>query len=87
MGNIITALENNKPIIVMNRQHQLGEHHNDHQADGLEWMSRLPGVYTARSCEELRALLDRYPQLQGSSAQDHTRRQQLIDFIDQAVRT
>ena len=25
MGNIITALENRKPIIVMNRQHALGE--------------------------------------------------------------
>ena len=38
MGNIITACENQVPIIVMNRQYKLGEHRNDHQADGLKWM-------------------------------------------------
>lgn len=38
MGNIITAVEAHKPIIVMNRQFELGEHRNNHQADGLEWM-------------------------------------------------
>lgn len=31
MGTIITALELNKPIIVMPRQAALGEHRNDHQ--------------------------------------------------------
>ncbi|MEZ5535996.1 MAG: glycosyltransferase [Thiolinea sp.] len=87
MGNIITALENNKPIIVMNRQHKLGEHRNDHQADGLEWMGKLSGVYTASSCEEMQQLLNRYGDLQGSQHQQPEQRRQLIDFIHQAVNT
>lgn len=85
MGNIITSLESGKPIIVMNRQHRLGEHRNDHQADGLEWMGKLPGVYTATSCAEMQALLARKDDLTGNQQHDLTRRDQLIDFIDQAV--
>ncbi|HPE59427.1 MAG: glycosyl transferase family 28 [Thiothrix sp.] len=85
MGNIITALESRKPIIVMNRQHELGEHRNNHQADGLTWMSRLPGVYTARSCDELRELLARITELRPADTVTTTRRQRLIDFIDRAI--
>ena len=86
MGNIITALENSKPIIVMNRQFKLGEHRNDHQADGLEWMGKLPGVYTATSCEEMQTLLARKHELTSNQAQDLSRRSQLVKFIDQAIR-
>lgn len=85
MGNIITALENNKPIIVMNRQHKLGEHRNDHQADGLEWMGKLSGVYTASSCDEMRALLNRSNELQGSQHHDGAQRTALIEFLNQAI--
>lgn len=85
MGNIITALENNKPIIVMNRQHKLGEHRNDHQADGLEWMGKLSGVYTASSTDEMRDLLDRKHELRGSEHHDMAQRSRLIDFLDQAI--
>ena len=53
MGNIISAREQQTPIIVMNRQFKLGEHRNDHQADGLKWMGKLEGVQTASSKEEL----------------------------------
>ena len=86
MGNIITALENGKPIIVMNRQFKLGEHRNDHQADGLEWMGKLPGVYTATSCTEMQALLTRKHELTGNENHDLSRRSQLVDFIDQAIK-
>ena len=85
MGNIITALENRKPIIVMNRQHALGEHRNDHQLDGLEWMSKLPGVYTATTQAELTALLERRQTLQAAPLASDSRRQTLVDFIDQAI--
>jgi len=53
MGNIISAREQQTPIIVMNRQFKLGEHRNDHQADGLKWMGKLEGVLTASTEEEL----------------------------------
>ncbi|WP_020394961.1 glycosyltransferase [Thiolinea disciformis] len=88
MGNIITALEKRKPIIVMNRQSVLGEHRNDHQSDGLEWMSQLPGVFTARSCEELRSLLKQASTLTASdAATSNERRARLISFLDQAIRS
>ena len=86
MGNIITAIESSKPIIVMNRQYELGEHRNNHQADGLEWMAKLPGVYTAKTCEDLRILLDQHDNLSAGSQLGHERRQRLINFIDQAIR-
>jgi len=85
MGNIITALENRKPIIVMNRQAALGEHRNDHQADGLEWMGALDGVYTATSCDELTALLAQPENLKAAANLGLERRQQLAAFIDQAI--
>lgn len=85
MGNIITALENRKPIIVMNRQSALGEHRNDHQADGLEWMGELDGVYTAKSCEALTALLSHPENLTAAENLGLERRQQLAQFIDQAI--
>lgn len=86
MGNIITALENRKPIIVMNRQYMLGEHRNDHQLDGLQWMSKLPGVYTVTDRESLFALLDKRDTLQVTAATSDSRRQMLADFVDQAIR-
>ena len=87
MGNIITAIENNKPIIVMNRQYELGEHRNNHQADGLAWMSKLPGVYTAKTCDELNALLARHETLSSQGSVGVERRHNLINFIDQTIRT
>lgn len=82
MGNIITSLENQKPLIVMNRQFKLGEHRNDHQADGLEWMKELPGVYAAPTVETLHDLLDQRDTLKPALAIGTDRRKQLVDFID-----
>lgn len=86
MGNIITALEQRKPIIVMNRQHALGEHRNDHQRDGLAWMGQLPGVYTAATEQALLALLEQHTRLQAAAVVPDDRLQTLVNFIDQAIR-
>ncbi len=63
MGNIISAREQQTPIIVINRQYKLGEHRNDHQADGIKWMGKLDGVYTASTQEELFTHLNNINQL------------------------
>jgi UDP-N-acetylglucosamine transferase subunit ALG13 len=55
MGNIISAKELGTPIVVINRQFKLGEHRNDHQADGLKWMGKLEGVYAASDQDGLYA--------------------------------
>jgi len=63
MGNIISARELQTPIIVMNRQYELGEHRNNHQAEGLKWMGKLNGVYTANTQDELNQHLSQIDQL------------------------
>jgi len=85
MGNIITAIEQQTPIIVVNRQQALGEHRNDHQADGLEWMAKLDGVYTASSKERLYDLLNNQYQLKSQQAQTLPQRQRLIQHINQLI--
>lgn len=58
MGSIITAIDNKKPIIILPRQHMLGEHRNDHQfATAQKFRNRL-GIYVAQDELELTNLLD-----------------------------
>ena len=85
MGNIITACENQIPIIVMNRQHQLGEHRNDHQADGLNWMGKLAGVYAASNNEELLSYLNQYQSLERPQLKDNSRRTELVQYINSQI--
>lgn len=85
MGNIITACEKKIPIIVMNRQHKLGEHRNDHQADGLTWMGKLTGVYAASSNEELLEYLNQHESLERPEFSENDRRNKLFQFINSCV--
>ncbi|MES3083443.1 glycosyltransferase [Sphingomonas faeni] len=63
MGSIITAMEFGKPIIVMPRNHKLGEHRNGHQFATLRQFGDRPGIYPADTEVELRALLERVDDL------------------------
>ncbi len=86
MGNIISAREQQTPIIVMNRQFKLGEHRNDHQADGIKWMGKLEGVYTASTKEQLLEHLNNIDRLKAASADNPVGSpaltQYLADFIN-----
>ena len=81
MGNIISARELETPIIVMNRQHQLGEHRNDHQAEGLKWMAKLEGVYTASTQEELYQWLAKLDELKPASSGNTVGSPELSNYI------
>ena len=63
MGSIITAMEFGKPIIVMPRNHQLGEHRNGHQFATLRQFGNRPGIYAADTEVELLQLLGRVDEL------------------------
>lgn len=63
MGSIITAMEFGKPIIVMPRNHRLGEHRNGHQFATLRQFGNRPGIYPAKTEVELLALLGRVDEL------------------------
>ena len=81
MGNIISAREQQTPIIVMNRQYKLGEHRNDHQADGLKWMGKLDGVYTASTQEALFKQLDEVDQLVTADTENKVGSIELSDYL------
>jgi UDP-N-acetylglucosamine transferase subunit ALG13 len=63
MGTILTALEFGKPLILMPRRADLGEHRNDHQRDTAAEMSRLSNVTvvedSASLCEAVSGALAR----------------------------
>ena len=82
MGNIVTARDIGTPIIVVNRQASLGEHRNDHQTEGLVWMGKLDGVYTASTIEELHRLLDERATLKAPGEAPCDRLDGLVDFLD-----
>ena len=57
MGTIISAMQQEKPIIVFPRIAKLGEHRNEHQLATAEKMKELGYVYVANTAEELKSLL------------------------------
>jgi len=58
MGSILSALSLGKPILVMPRSAEQGEHRNDHQFATAQRFSDQPGVTVAWDEAELRACLD-----------------------------
>ena len=59
MGSIITALQLGRPILVVPRRAELGEHRNDHQLATVGHVADLPGVAVCHDEAELPERLDR----------------------------
>lgn len=57
IGTIITAMQQQKPIIIFPRIAALGEHRNEHQLATAEKMKEAGWVYVANTKEELSELL------------------------------
>ena len=81
MGNIISARQQQTPILVINRQFELGEHRNNHQADGLVWMGKLPGVYTADTQETLYQKIAERGDMHCPAEAGNVKRDQLVQFL------
>ncbi len=60
MGSIITAMQSQKPVILLPRQFSLGEHTSDHQMHGTDWLQGRPGIWIADDVPHLHRLLDQY---------------------------
>lgn len=60
MGSILSALSLGKPIVVMPRSADKGEHRNDHQFATAKRFSDVRGVTIAKDEAELRQKLDRW---------------------------
>jgi UDP-N-acetylglucosamine transferase subunit ALG13 len=57
IGTVLTARRFGKPIILFPRKASLGEHRNDHQLATVSQLEGRPGIYVARSENELHDLL------------------------------
>jgi UDP-N-acetylglucosamine transferase subunit ALG13 len=53
MGSVISALEARKPVVILPRRHDLGEHNTDHQMATARWLSGKRGIHVALSDEAL----------------------------------
>lgn len=58
MGSILSALGCGKPIIVMPRRADLGEHRNDHQLATVQHLGERKGIHVVYTQEDLFKLLD-----------------------------
>lgn len=58
MGSIIAAIQAGKPLLMMPRRFDLGEHTTDHQFATLAKFADRDGLHTAVSIEELHGQID-----------------------------
>ena len=58
MGTIISAIEAGKPLVIVPRRMDFGEHRNDHQVATCERFCNLPNVFVANTEEEIPEKID-----------------------------
>jgi UDP-N-acetylglucosamine transferase subunit ALG13 len=81
MGTIISCLTQSKPIVIMPRIAELGEHRNDHQAATCKRFSAFPGCNVVYNVEELSRVLDNIATLRPGHLRPHAS-DELIAAID-----
>lgn len=79
LGSIISALENGKPILVLPRRADLGEHRNDHQLATARRFEGHEGVLVAFTTEDL---IDRLNRLEEITAPGVLRRDAAPELLD-----
>ena len=81
MGTLLTALQHNKPLLVMPRLASLGEQRNEHQLATARRLMAKRGIAVAFDDEELLARLARIDTLTASDAIGPFAQSQLIQAI------
>lgn len=85
MGSIITAMELAKPIIVMPRRCELGEHRNNHQISTAQKFAEQGSIHVAMDENELAARLENIDQLQARGKCDKQASPQLLMALSEFV--
>jgi UDP-N-acetylglucosamine transferase subunit ALG13 len=80
-GAILAAQELGKPIIIMPRLNDLGEHRNEHQLFTAKQFLGKPGIYVAMNVEELNCLLNKKDELSGCTPISSFASKDLIDAL------
>ena len=81
MGSVISAMENKKPIVILPRIYEQGEHTTDHQMATARWLSAKPGVYVAMSSDELKPTIEKALSAPGGAAMPPTAPTEFLDKI------
>lgn len=81
MGSILTALKYHKPIVIMPRSANLGEHRNDHQWATAEHLGNSPGVSVAWHEDHLPDYLNKHHSMQGGGGISEYASPELISFL------
>lgn len=81
IGSILTARQNTKPLILVPRRYDLGEHRNDHQLATASQVASLEGVNIAWDMDELGQLLRRKDLTPASENDGSGHRAELTTFI------
>ena len=58
MGSIISAIEAGKPLVMLPRRRDLGEHNTDHQLATAATIGQRDGLHVAAAADDLGPLLD-----------------------------
>lgn len=89
MGSIVTAMEFGKPIVIMPRDHERGEHRNGHQMATAQRFMDTPGVYVAMDERQLADRLDEIGTLEAATTVSAKAPElftgRLRDYIDKAT--
>jgi UDP-N-acetylglucosamine transferase subunit ALG13 len=70
MGSVITAMEANKPLVILPRKAEIREHTTDHQMATARWLTGRPGIYVALDDAELGAAIKSALSADRSGAQE-----------------
>jgi UDP-N-acetylglucosamine transferase subunit ALG13 len=81
-GTILTALSYEKPIVILPRREEYGEHNDDHQWELASALDDRPGVYVVEDTSGMRSAIERaLAQSNGTSTQNDSLTQFLADYI------
>ena len=80
-GTIVTALVEEKPIIVFPRKGDLGETRNDHQVTYCERLRAIQGIQVTTTDDELRIALDAHCDMTASDAIARSASPELIERL------
>jgi len=87
MGNILLAAEFNKPIIIMPRKAELGEHINNHQLGTVAGLNELEFIHVVNNLSELEIAIQK---LNGNTISDsvckcdkpYKKRNDLVSYLE-----
>ena len=85
MGTILTALEQGKPLLVMPRRADLGEHRNDHQLATVKRFQALGKIHVAFDEAELTTRLDHLAEIRPADRITPTASPGLITALKQFI--